>query len=63
MDNGRVSSVGFRCLVRRKSVDSAATRDRDDEGHPRLARKLSVVDLIAMGKQSSELLYSLSCSY
>nr|GMD43142.1 cationic amino acid transporter 4, vacuolar-like isoform X1 [Ipomoea batatas] len=49
MDNGRVSSVGFRCLVRRKSVDSAATRDRDDEEHPRLARKLSVVDLIAMG--------------
>ncbi|XP_019187625.1 PREDICTED: cationic amino acid transporter 4, vacuolar-like isoform X1 [Ipomoea nil] len=49
MDNGRVSSVGFRCLVRRKSVDSAATRGRDDGGHPRLARKLSVVDLIAMG--------------
>nr|GMD44897.1 cationic amino acid transporter 4, vacuolar-like isoform X1 [Ipomoea batatas] len=49
MDSGSVSSVGFRCLVRRKSVDSAATRDRDDEGHPRLARKLSVVDLIAMG--------------
>ncbi|XP_019187627.1 PREDICTED: cationic amino acid transporter 4, vacuolar-like isoform X3 [Ipomoea nil] len=42
-------AVGFRCLVRRKSVDSAATRGRDDGGHPRLARKLSVVDLIAMG--------------
>ncbi|CAH9069119.1 unnamed protein product [Cuscuta epithymum] len=48
-DKGSDFLNGFRCLLRRKPVDSAATRTRDDGGHPQLARKLSVFDLIAMG--------------
>jgi hypothetical protein len=37
---------GFGCLIRRKQVDSAHVRR---EGHTQLARKLSAVDLIAIG--------------
>lgn len=39
-------SWGFGSLIRRKQVDSIHVRR---EGHTQLARKLSVVDLIAIG--------------
>uniref|UniRef100_A0A5B7AUL5 Putative cationic amino acid transporter 4, vacuolar isoform X1 n=1 Tax=Davidia involucrata TaxID=16924 RepID=A0A5B7AUL5_DAVIN len=42
-------SRGFRCLIRRKQVDSAHVRR---EGH-QLAKRLSVIDLIAIGVGST----------
>lgn len=39
-------SWGFGSLIRRKQVDSALVRR---EGHTQLARKLSAVDIVAIG--------------
>ena len=39
---------GFGSLIRRKQVDSVHYR-----GHPQLARKLSVVDLVGIGNSFS----------
>lgn len=44
---GRKCFWGFRSLIQRKQVDSVHVRS---EGHHQLARKLSVTDLIAIGK-------------
>ena len=49
-ENGGVGgrwSRGFGSLIRRKQVDSVHVRGH---GHHQLARKLSVVDLVAIGK-------------
>ncbi|CAH8386181.1 unnamed protein product [Eruca vesicaria subsp. sativa] len=41
-------SWGFNCLVRRKQVDSVHLKN-DHDGHHHLAKKLTVVDLVAIG--------------
>ena len=41
---------GFRCLMRRKQVDSHRVRA---EGQPQLAKELNVPELVAIGAASS----------
>ncbi|MFS8011969.1 putative amino acid/polyamine transporter I, cationic amino acid transporter [Helianthus anomalus] len=44
---------GFRCLVRRKRVDSIHSKSSDTGGHHQLAKELSVLHLIAIGVGST----------
>ncbi|KAJ0657384.1 putative amino acid/polyamine transporter I, cationic amino acid transporter [Helianthus annuus] len=44
---------GFRCLVRRKRVDSVHSKSSDTGGHHQLAKELSVLHLIAIGVGST----------
>ncbi|KAL5720597.1 Carnitine O-acetyltransferase mitochondrial [Ranunculus cassubicifolius] len=45
------SKVGFRSLIRRKQVDSVHVKS--ENGHPRLAKELSILQLLAIGVGST----------
>ncbi|KAJ0465230.1 putative amino acid/polyamine transporter I, cationic amino acid transporter [Helianthus annuus] len=47
------ANSGFRCLVRRKRVDSIHSKSSDTGGHHQLAKELSVLHLIAIGVGST----------